>query len=232
MNIRAATLLLALGLSSQAAYAGQTVYADRAAFLADTAAVSATGSIPDLGAGVYAATLGSVTLTDPDGAYGFFVGGASYYVGIPGFDWSPLNPGHDIAINHMEHLNVGFSASVYSAGFDFVEPGPLDPDHPYANDSFYSYADSTFDVTLKQGASVVGSFQFNAPDGTLAFVGVWSDSAFDRMEIREISGGIEDEYFGQFYTGSAAPVPEPETYALMLAGLGLVGFAARRNRAC
>jgi hypothetical protein len=27
----------------------------------------------------------------------------------------------------------------------------------------------------------------------------------------------------------AAPVPEPETYALMLAGLGLVGFAARRR---
>lgn len=28
---------------------------------------------------------------------------------------------------------------------------------------------------------------------------------------------------------AAAPVPEPETYALMLAGLGLVGFAARRR---
>jgi hypothetical protein len=26
-----------------------------------------------------------------------------------------------------------------------------------------------------------------------------------------------------------SPVPEPETYALMLAGLGLVGFAARRR---
>lgn len=26
------------------------------------------------------------------------------------------------------------------------------------------------------------------------------------------------------------PIPEPETYALMLAGLGLVGFAARRRR--
>lgn len=27
-----------------------------------------------------------------------------------------------------------------------------------------------------------------------------------------------------------AAVPEPETYAMMLAGLGLVGFAARRRR--
>ena len=37
------------------------------------------------------------------------------------------------------------------------------------------------------------------------------------------------------YQGSlaltAAPVPEPETYALMLAGLGAVGFAARRRKA-
>ena len=28
---------------------------------------------------------------------------------------------------------------------------------------------------------------------------------------------------------SAVPVPEPETYAMMLAGLGLLGFAARRK---
>ncbi len=30
---------------------------------------------------------------------------------------------------------------------------------------------------------------------------------------------------------SVTPVPEPETYALMLAGLGVVGFMARRRRA-
>ena len=31
-------------------------------------------------------------------------------------------------------------------------------------------------------------------------------------------------------TFDAAPVPEPETYAMMLAGLGLLGFAARRRK--
>ncbi|WP_294765795.1 FxDxF family PEP-CTERM protein [uncultured Rhodoferax sp.] len=33
------------------------------------------------------------------------------------------------------------------------------------------------------------------------------------------------------YTVTLAPVPEPETYALMLAGLGLLGVAARRRKA-
>jgi hypothetical protein len=28
-----------------------------------------------------------------------------------------------------------------------------------------------------------------------------------------------------------SPVPEPETYAMMLAGLGLVGFMGRRRKA-
>jgi PEP-CTERM motif len=35
--------------------------------------------------------------------------------------------------------------------------------------------------------------------------------------------------YGGFYTVTA--VPEPETYALMLAGLGIVGFVAARRRA-
>jgi hypothetical protein len=33
-------------------------------------------------------------------------------------------------------------------------------------------------------------------------------------------------------TGAVNAIPEPETYALLLAGLGLLGFAARRRRAC
>ena len=35
---------------------------------------------------------------------------------------------------------------------------------------------------------------------------------------------------GNGWYGAAAAVPEPETYAMMLAGLGLIGFVARRRK--
>lgn len=38
------------------------------------------------------------------------------------------------------------------------------------------------------------------------------------------------EFAGGALRGQLAPIPEPETYALMLAGLGVVGWAARRRR--
>jgi PEP-CTERM motif len=35
---------------------------------------------------------------------------------------------------------------------------------------------------------------------------------------------------GSFYGGNVSAVPEPEAYALMLAGLGMIGFIAARRR--
>lgn len=40
------------------------------------------------------------------------------------------------------------------------------------------------------------------------------------------SGG----YSGTVSVNPAAPVPEPETYAMLFAGLGLIGFTARRRK--
>ncbi|OYY95519.1 MAG: hypothetical protein B7Y41_03185 [Hydrogenophilales bacterium 28-61-23] len=226
------SLLLATGLSAGGAQASFTLFNDQAAFLSATGAASATGALPDLGLvpSFGSASVGQVIFSDPDGQGGFFIGGASYWAGIPNFDWTTRYAGNELAINHIENLNVFFAAPVYSAGFDFVEPGALDVQSPYANDGDYPYVDSVFSVTLKLGASHVSEFSFNAPDNLASFVGVWSDAAFDRMEIRETTGGIEDDYFGQFYTGAvAAPVPEANTYVLMLLGIGLVGFIARRR---
>lgn len=40
---------------------------------------------------------------------------------------------------------------------------------------------------------------------------------------------VDDIFFGTESTVNLAPVPEPETYAMMLAGLGLIGLIARRR---
>jgi hypothetical protein len=41
---------------------------------------------------------------------------------------------------------------------------------------------------------------------------------------------VASDYIGTYLYRATAPVPEPETWAMLLAGLGLLGFAARRRR--
>jgi len=42
--------------------------------------------------------------------------------------------------------------------------------------------------------------------------------------------GLGDSGSGHAWYVPASPVPEPETYAMLLAGLGMLGFAARRRK--
>ena len=65
---------------------------------------------------------------------------------------------------------------------------------------------------------------------------VWKLFEFDvtgtggRDTLKFSAVGTADTYGGSLDNVSLAPVPEPETYALMLAGLGAVGFMARRRK--
>lgn len=56
---------------------------------------------------------------------------------------------------------------------------------------------------------------YEDPTGVVSYIRIY-DTALTGAEVATL-------------TAPAAPVPEPESYALLLAGLGLLGFAARRR---
>jgi hypothetical protein len=141
-------------------------------------------------------------------------------------NWSSLiSESFDLAINDVESFDVTSSVPLYSFGFDFHEPS-VPVGLPDSCDAPCS--DSTFQITLLNGVTPVGSHTFNGPDAALFFVGVWSSDAFNRIEIRDTTNTIDDEFFGNFLTGDR-PLPEPTTLALF--GVGLLGLAMRRRRA-
>lgn len=211
----AAIAIASIGMP-QLVSAISTTYSDKATFLTDTGASSATGALPSPGnVGTSPYAIGNLTLQSASG--NLYVGGST--------DWTTRLPGNDIAISGIENLDVGITlpGNTFSFGFDFVEP-QFDPN---LNAGF---VDSTFTVTLLSGAAFVDSFTYNAPNDVAAFVGVWSSAAFDGVEIRETVGGIGNEFFGEMYAGSrSAAVPEAgATFGLL--ALAMAGMMGARRR--
>jgi hypothetical protein len=65
--------------------------------------------------------------------------------------------------------------------------------------------------------------------GSLSLAWTASPAGSYYLNVAGISNGSQ----GGIYNGAisvSAPVPEPETYAMLLAGLGAVGFLARRRK--
>jgi hypothetical protein len=95
-------------------------------------------------------------------------------------------------------------------------------------------------ISFQVGAGLGGLFTLGLSGfnpGLLACtVGVTScyDTNNDFLFDTFVAGGGEGGSTGWSYSITinqvAAPIPEPETYALMLAGLGALGFVARRRK--
>jgi len=87
-------------------------------------------------------------------------------------------------------------------------------------------------VTLYKEAGAVdtlmGSYAFTATSGNLSY----SFGAMTSGDYYYLVTGQGTGTQGGFYTISSTvtPVPEPESYAMMLGGLGAVAFLARRRR--
>jgi PEP-CTERM motif len=67
----------------------------------------------------------------------------------------------------------------------------------------------------------------NSSTGTLSFSGLNNTSTY----ALEVEGNLANGATHGSFAGNVSvnPVPEPSTYAMLLAGLGLVGFSARRR---
>lgn len=186
--IAVAAFAIGLPVVSHAAVA---VFTDKGAFVLNTDPIRATGTIPDLGVVAQPFDLGSVRLSTV-ATGGLHIGAAST---TPTGDWTIFNPGNDIAISGVENLDVELTSltPVYAVGFDFVEPARI-------SECFAPCFDSTFEITVNGEGVVLGTFLFNAPNDTLAFWGVWSDAPITTLEIRDATGTIDDELWGEFYT--------------------------------
>ena len=206
---------LAIGFVSSAANAAIVTYSDRTDFINDSGATSA-GAIPQTASGsgfnVGVLTFGNVAPASLNAS----------------LNWSTLiSEPFDLAINGIENSDVTSSVMLFSFGFDFHEPSAASPAYPDTCNA--PCFDSTFEVSLFNGAAFVNSFSFNRTDDVLAFVGVISSDMFDNIEIRDTTGTNDNEFFGNFLVGTdRRQVPEPGMLGLL--GLGLIGIGAARRR--
>lgn len=79
--------------------------------------------------------------------------------------------------------------------------------------------------------SFVSGFGFDSTSITASVTPLTAGLYYYLVSAAVGSGAVAGSYTLTSLVSPVAPVPEPETYALMLAGLGAVGFMLRRRRA-
>lgn len=94
------------------------------------------------------------------------------------------------------------------------------------------YTNSTYQVVISAACSTwAGPVGQSAAASVNCFAQVDPFISFDQAAFDAQMGADTfrlDDYYAFVYSENL-PIPEPESYAMMLAGLGLVGFAARRR---
>ena len=130
-------------------------------------------------------------------------------------------------------LRFGCNGCASNVTFTPISPGvTIQPDGVQAG--------YNFDFVAKFDPEAIASntpLMFTATGSANAFLESTSGAGPNALALIQLTGGAET-VFGEnvtsgFYVAvadGAAPIPEPSTYALMLTGIAVVGFAINRKR--
>ena len=181
--------------------------------------------------GTFSQTVGGNTLTYSDSSV-FTLIDAPFDVDYP--LGTPLLETSDADNNTTGPMQITFSQGVGAFGLNLQD---------------YAYDLETFNLQAYDGTTLIGSYSFGPFDnnsgqdiqnpGKSVFVGaaatggdVITSVILSSLSVDKASGK-ETMYSNNFFAGPvtfAAPVPEPETIALMLVGLGALGLRTRRGK--
>lgn len=142
----------------------------------------------------------------------FFAADDTYLSSIGG-NTAAVTDGHWVAVNGMSAPGIVSDSTLFNFyGATFTRP------------RFSSLAT----LTLEAYAGSVLMYSDSFTIAAMPVVKSYSWTGIDKLVFTPTKGGSPT--LVAIDQLSLAPVPEPETYALMLAGLGLVGAMARRRR--
>lgn len=205
----------AIAFMALPASASFSVYTDQASFLA------ATGPVQTTTFNTY-----TVDLSANNFDFGAFTSQGNISVDAPSQNYTidgSTNLFVDTAYGGWSDLRFDQPIVAFGAWFNGINP----TNRPY--NSIIADADS---LAGYGSYSRVGNYlPPTTPGGALQFIGFTSTQAFNRIIFTGV-GCCHSSYAidNIVHATALAPVPEPESYAMLLAGLGLIAALARKKK--
>lgn len=205
-------------------------------------ASTATTSTSVAFTGGTASSIQGATLSVTSQASGLANGGQGYYYGYltaPNYTQFTLSANTAVVFSALGStsasttvgvdVTTGHSEYAYSSLYLTVSgSAPLsNSGSQSSSDSLSAYASAIGQQTFDPATNQYVYSYTGAQDSKNALL----SASFMNMTSANKQGSIYAQAYNYGYSSIAAAVPEPETYAMLLAGLGVIGAVARRRRA-